>query len=71
MKAYEESLKTLRDNYATAQYVQTAVQTAMEKKETETITSLLELGLLTHEQIADSVKVPVEKVQAIAQKYPN
>ena len=79
MNAYEESLKTLRDNYATAQYVETAVeaavdtavQTAMEKKETETISSLLELGLLTHEQIADSVKVPVEKVQAIAQRYPN
>ena len=32
MNAYEESLKTLRDNYATAQYVETAVGAAVEEK---------------------------------------
>ena len=75
MTAYEESLKTLRDNYATAQYVETAVgaavEAAVEEKEKETIINLLKLGILTHEQIAESVKVPVEKVEVIAQRYQN
>ncbi len=71
MNAYEESLKTLRDNYATAQYVETAVGAAVEEKEKETIINLLKLGILTHEQVAESVKVPVEKVEAIAQRYQN
>ena len=69
MTAYEESLKTLRDNYATAQYVETAVERAVEKAVEETIINLLKLEILTHEQIAESVQVSIEKVHAIAQRH--
>ena len=77
MTAYEESLKTLRDNHATTQYVEKAVERAVEEavEETEertkeeTIVGLLKLGILTHEQIAESVKVPVEKVHEIAHHH--
>ena len=73
MTAYEESLKTLRDNHATAQYVEEAVERAVEETEErtkeETIGNLLKLGILTHEQIAESVKVPVERVHEIAQRH--
>ena len=71
MDAYQESLKTLRDNFATSQYVGKAVEKAVESTEertkNETVANLLKLGMLTHEQIATSVEVSIKKVKEIAQ----
>ena len=69
MDAYQESLKTMRDNHATAEYVEKAVEKAVDEKEEQTIVNLLNLGVLTNEQIAESVKVSVEKVQTVALRH--
>ncbi len=80
MDAYQESLKTMRDNFATAEYVEKAVEEAVEKAveeavesteertKNETVANLLKLGVLTYEQIAASVAVSVDKIEAVAKR---